>query len=199
PSDSFSVPSSTPFRVPSGINRTPYTRVYRAMSGSYRVCGTERPVGVAGREGPPSQPGDPTRAFDRLFERGHLVVELLLVDDLQHLADAWPRFHPELEHVAAEQNRRRRFVLDPERARAREEPVHRRAIEGAGAAAFAVGLRDARQQLEIDLLRKTPERAVAHLVARLEPGAGLEMLCRDSEHLFADVVAIDRVDVQPVE
>ena len=51
-------------------------------------------------------------------------------------------------------------VLDAERARALEEPVHRRAIERAGAA-VAVGLREARQQLEVDFLRQAPERAVA--------------------------------------
>ena len=40
-----------------------------------------------------------------------------------------PGLEAEREQVAAEQDRRRRAVLDAERARALEEPVHRRAVE----------------------------------------------------------------------
>src|SRR5689334_21021334 len=76
-----------------------------------------------------SQSHDTTRAFDRLLQRRHLIVELLLVDDFQDLAHARSRFHPELEHVTAEQHRRRRPMFDAERARALEKPVHRRAVE----------------------------------------------------------------------
>src|SRR3954468_5893875 len=146
-----------------------------------------------------SQSHDTTRAFDCLLERGHLIVELLLVNNFQDLADARSRFHPELEHVTAEQNRRRRPMLDAERARALEKTVHRRAVETAGPPPFAIRLRDPCQQFEIDLLRESPERAVADFVAHLVPGAGLQMLRGDAEHLLAHVVAIDRVDVEAVE
>ena len=60
-------------------------------------------------------------------------------------------------------------MLDAERARALEEPVHRGAVERAGLAAQAVGLREPREQLEVHLLRQPPERAVADFVAHLEP------------------------------
>src|SRR2546423_13147315 len=65
-----------------------------------------------------SQSHDTTRAFDCLLERGHLIVELLLVNNFQDLADARSRFHAELEHVTAEQHRRRRTMPHAERARA---------------------------------------------------------------------------------
>src|SRR5262249_8527414 len=140
-----------------------------------------------------------TRAFDRLLERGHLIVELLFVHQLQHFADARSRFHPELEHVAAEQNRRRRPMLDAERSRALEKPIHRRAVELSGPAALAVRLRDACQELEVDLLRETAKRAVADLVAHLVPGPRLQMLRGDPEYVPADVVSVDRVDIQSIE
>ena len=60
-------------------------------------------------------------------------------------------------------------MLDAERARALEEPVHRRAVELPRLASDAVGLRDAREQLEVDFVREPAERAVADLVAHLEP------------------------------
>ena len=73
--------------------------------------------------------------------------------------------------MAAEQDRLRRTMLDAERARALEKPVHRGAIEAAGLAAEAVGFRDAREQLEVHFVREPPERAVADFVAHLEPHA----------------------------
>ena len=99
------------------------------------------------------------------------AVQLLFVDRLQDLADPRTRLQAEREQVPAEQDRRRRAMLDAERARALEEPVHRGAVELSGLAAYAVGLGDARQQLEVDLLREPAERAVADLVAHLEPRA----------------------------
>src|SRR3954447_20190844 len=172
-----------------------------SASSRYRRRRTE-----AGQRSPPamsalraSQSHDTTRAFDRLLERGHLIVELLLVDDFQDLADARSGFHPELEHMTAEQNRRRRPMLDAERARALDKPVHRGAIEAAGPAPFAIGLRNAREQFQIHLVREAPERAVADFVTHLVPGTRLQMLRGDPEHLFAHVVAVDGVDVQPIE
>src|SRR4051812_20838366 len=75
-----------------------------------------------------SRSHDTTRALNRLLERSHLVVELLLVDNFQDLADARSRFHSELEHMTAEQDWRRRTMLDAEGAGALEKPVHCRAV-----------------------------------------------------------------------
>src|SRR5262245_29443992 len=101
--------------------------------------------------------------------------------------------------MTAEQNRRWRPLLDAERSRALEEPIHRRAVELARPAAFAVGLRDARQELEIDLLREPAECAVTDFITHLVPGSRLEMLRGDPQHLSADVVSVDGVDVQSIE
>ncbi len=49
------------------------------------------------------------------------------------------------------------------------------------------------------LLRQPTERAVAHLVAHLEPRARLEMMRDEPEHLLADVVAVDRLDIQSIQ
>src|SRR4051794_38112981 len=70
-----------------------------------------------------SQSHDTTRAFDGLLERSHLIVELLLVNNFQDLADPRSRFDAELEHMTAEQNRCWRAMLDAERARALEKPI----------------------------------------------------------------------------
>src|SRR5436190_1510147 len=90
-------------------------------------------------------------------------------------------------------------MLDAERSRALEKPVHGGAIELAGAAAEAVRLRESCQQLQIDFVREPAECAVSDLVAHLEPHAGFEMLRDHAEHLMPDVVAIDRVNVQSIE
>ena len=131
--------------------------------------------------------------------RRDLAVELLFVHRLQNLAHAAARLDTEREQVAAEENRRRRAVLHTERARAIEKPVHGRAVEAAGLAAHAISLRDAGQQFEIHLVREPPEGAVAHLVADLEPGARLEVLRHEPDDLLTDVVAIERVHVEPIE
>src|SRR3989449_3309897 len=104
------------------------------------------------------------RRVDSLLECRDPSVELLLVDGLQDLADTRARLEPELEDVAPEQDRRGRAMLDAERPRALEEPVHRRAIELSRLAALAIGLRDACQQLAIRLLPQSAVRVVTALI-----------------------------------
>ena len=48
-------------------------------------------------------------------------------------------------------------------------------------------------------MREAAEGAVADLVAHLEPRSRLEVLRGDAEHLPADVVAVERVDVEAIE
>ena len=89
-------------------------------------------------------------------------------------------------------------VLHAERARAVEEPVHRRAVEGAGAS-VAVGAAEAHQQFEVDAAGEAAERAVAHRVLRLVERARPQVLGGDRQHLAAHVEAVERVDVEAVE
>src|SRR5207253_609627 len=93
-------------------------------------------------------------------ERRNLPIQLPLVDLLEDFAHSGARVNAELEQMPSHEQWLRGRVLDAERPRALEEPVHGRAVEGAGAAE-AIGLRDAGEQLEVDLLREAPERAVA--------------------------------------
>src|SRR5207302_1840872 len=118
-----------------------------------------------------------------LIEVGDGAVELLFVDGLENLADSRPWLQPEREHMPSEEYRRGWTMLDAERSRAVEKPVHRGAIETAGTPPKAVGLRQPRQQLEIHLLREPPERAVADLAAHLVPGARFQVLGHKSHHL----------------
>ena len=136
---------------------------------------------------------------DRLIQVGDRAVHLLFVDRLQDLADARTGFQAQREQMTPEQDRRRRAMLDAERSRALEKPVHRGAVEGAGLAAQAIRLGEPREQLEVDLVRQPPERAVAHLVAHLEPRARLQMLRHEADDLLPDVVAVDRPHVEPIE
>src|SRR5436190_681550 len=64
-----------------------------------------------------------------------------------------------------EQDRRRRLVLDTKRSCAIEEPLDARTIERARPPG-AIRSRESHEQLEIDLLRQPPERAVGHGIAR---------------------------------
>src|SRR5450755_2086625 len=112
------------------------------------------------------------RRVDGLFERRDRAVHLLFVDRFQDFSDARAGYEAQGEEMAAEQDRLGRPMLDTQRAGALEKPVHRGAVELARLTPFAVGLGDARQQLEIDLVRQTPKGAVADLVAHFEPGPG---------------------------
>ena len=58
-------------------------------------------------------------------------------------------------------------MLDAERAGRVDEPVHRRAVERAGAPE-AVGAGETREQLQVHLLRETTERAVADIAPPCE-------------------------------
>ena len=89
-------------------------------------------------------------------------------------------------------------MFDAEAARAFQEPVHRRAVEVAGPS-LAVSLREAGEQLQIHLAREPAEGAVADAVARGVPHARLEVVRDQAEHLVPGVVAVQRMDVEPVE
>src|SRR5688500_14572018 len=99
--------------------------------------------------------------------------------------------------MPAEEQRRRRPMLDAERTRAIDKPVHRRTIKSARAAE-AVGAGEPREQLEVHFLRQPPERAVAD-VASLVKHAGLEMMSDEADHLAAHVESVDRVDVEAIQ
>src|SRR5207248_510597 len=106
---------------------------------------------------------------DCLVERHDLSIELLFVHRSKDLAHSRSRFQAQFEQVSAEEKRSRSAMLDAERPRALEKPVHGRAIELAGLAAETVRFRESREQLQIDFLREPAEGAVPDLVAHLEP------------------------------
>ena len=89
-------------------------------------------------------------------------------------------------------------MLHAEGACTYEEPVHRRAVECPGPAE-TVGLREACQQLEVNLAGQTSERAVADAVEGLVPHPGLQVVCDQTNHLASHVIAVERVQVQPIE
>ncbi len=95
-----------------------------------------------------------------LVERLHAAHRAAVRKAAQDFAHPRARFDAELEQVPAQDDRRRGAMLDAERARALEKPVDRRAVERSRPPE-AVRLRDAREQLEVDLLRQPAEGAVA--------------------------------------
>src|SRR5205823_6061756 len=89
----------------------------------------------------------PLRRFQCLVESRHPSIELLFVDRFQDLAHSWARLHVECEKMPAQENRRRRMMLDAERAGPLEKPVHRVAIEGAGLSPQTVRFGKPRKEL----------------------------------------------------
>ena len=124
---------------------------------------------------------EPPCFFDSCLDGRDLAVELFFVDLLQDFADARAWREAQRQQVSAEQQRRRRPMFDAERARALDEPVHRRAVEVPGPPE-AVGAREAREQLEIDLLREPAERAVGDVRGLVER-ARLQVMRDESDDL----------------
>jgi len=88
-------------------------------------------------------------------------------------------------------------MLDAERPRALDEPVHRGAVEVSGAPE-AIRAGEPREQLQIHLLRETAKCAIAD-TCRLPERARLQVMSDKSDHLRTDVEAVDRVNVQAIE
>ena len=65
-------------------------------------------------------------------------------------------------------------------------------------APVAVRHRDPREQLEVHFFRQPAERAVAHRRRRLGERVRLQVVRDDPDDLPRDVVAADRLNVQPV-
>ena len=141
---------------------------------------------------------DLPRERQPLFERANFAIELPLENLLEDLAHARPGRDAERDEMAAQDDRLGRRVLDTERARTFDEPVHRGAIERTGSA-VTVRLREPGQQLEVDFLCEAPERAVAHGHRRLLERARFEVMGDQTKDRAPDVVAVQRVHVQPVE
>ncbi len=87
----------------------------------------------------------------------------------------------------------------PSRRARVQKPIHGVAVEAARGAAETVGFRQPREQFEVHFLSETPERAVADLLADLEPHSRLQVLGDQAEHLRANVVAVDRLDAKAVQ
>src|SRR5207237_7327182 len=95
--------------------------------------------------------------------------------------------------------RRGRTMFHAKRACAIEKPIHRGAVEASGFTAQTIGLRQPRQELQIDLVREPPERPVSDLIAHFEPRTGFQVLRDQPSDLLPIVVAIERMNVQAIE
>ena len=92
--------------------------------------------------------------------RRDLAVELLLVNLPEDFADARPWREAERQHVSTEQQRRRRRCSTPSaRARSMNQSIAEQSKSPARPRQSARARRA--EQLQIDLLREPPERAVA--------------------------------------
>ena len=88
-------------------------------------------------------------------------------------------------------------MLDAERTRAIQKPVHCRAVERPRASE-TIRASESSEQLQVYLLRETTEGAIAD-VGRFVEHARLQVLRDEADDLPAHVEAVDRVDVQPIE
>src|SRR5688572_2428757 len=91
------------------------------------------------------------RAFACIFKGRDDAIELQLIDRAKNVTHPGSRLDAQFNQMSSEQDGRGRLVLHAERARALDEPVHRRAIELA-ATPVAVRPREPHQQLEVHLL-----------------------------------------------
>src|SRR6185369_1868110 len=135
--------------------------------------------------------------LDPRLDARDLAVKLLLVNELEYFADPRSGREPKREQMAAEQQRCGRMVLDAERTRALEEPIHRTAVE-VSRAAETVGARHAREEFQVHFLSEAAEGAIADMGC-FPKRSGLEMVRDEADHLSSHVEAVDAVDVQPVE
>src|SRR5688572_10528419 len=119
--------------------------------------------------------------LNRILNGPDFPIKLLLVDLPENFAHSRPRGQPEFEQMTSEKQRWRWLMLDAKRARAVEEPVHRRAVEIAGSAQ-TIGARQPCEQLEVHLLGKPPECAVAD-ICRFVEHAGLEVIRNQADDL----------------
>src|SRR6202163_3387355 len=133
---------------------------------------------------------DAFRGLDRVFEIRDRPIELLFVDRPQNLSQARTWRETECEQVPPEQHRRGGAMLDAQRSRPIEKPVHRRAVECPWTAAKTVGFRQPRQELEVDFVRQPSECAVTNFAAYLEPRTGLQMVRDEAGDLLAHVVSV---------
>src|SRR5262245_47915376 len=138
-----------------------------------------------------------TRFLDPRLDARDLAVKLLLVNDLEYFADPRSGREPKREQMAAEQQRCGRMMLDAERTRALQEPIHRTAVE-VSRAAETVGARHTREEFQVHFLSEAPEGAIADMRC-LPERSRLEMVRDETDHLRSNVEAVDTVDVQPVE
>ena len=76
-----------------------------------------------------TRPRSSLASADSFFRRRERAVELPLVKRVEQSSESRTWLHAERQQVPPQNERRRRRVLDAERARALDEPVHRGAVE----------------------------------------------------------------------
>src|SRR5205809_854101 len=112
----------------------------------------------------------------RFIKRPHLAVKLKLINLPQPLAHCRAGRKPHLKQVAAQEQRRRRLMLDAESPRPLDEPVGglhgaiiSRSSRGTGQPA---GFDEAIKQIDLDMSRKAAKVAIGRLLAAAKELAG---------------------------
>src|SRR5262245_65467341 len=88
-------------------------------------------------------------------------------------------------------------MFDAKTASAGHEPIHRGTVEGARSTE-AVGARQTRQQLQVDLLCKPAKGAIAD-VCRFVEHSRLQVMCHESHDVTPHIEAVDRMHVQSIK
>ncbi len=130
-----------------------------------------------------------------VFEGGHLVIELHLVDVSGELPDAWARLDAEGEEVATEEERGGRGDFDIEIFDSRAEP-------GDGGGGSEAGRFDAGEEPRLDGQREAAELAVGDGGARLllfVPAGGEAAMGVESEDLPPDVILPESLQPEAFE
>lgn len=130
-----------------------------------------------------------------VFEGGHLVIELQVIDLPGQLADAWAGLDAEGEEVATEEERRGRGDFDVERFDTRAEP-------GDGGGGSEAGRLDAGEESRLDGQREASELAVGDGGTRLllfVPAGGEAAVGVESEDLSSDVKLRESLQPEALE
>ena len=132
----------------------------------------------------------PSQFLQSFVQGRNATIELKFVHRLQQCADLWSRVNTFGQHMSTHQQRRRWLMLDAQRSRAFEKPVHGRTVERSRPAVI-VGLGKSREQFRINFLRQPSERPITHRRWCLEEHARFEVVGDDPEHGATHVVPVE--------
>src|SRR5687767_5265267 len=132
-------------------------------------------------------------------------VQLHFIDSARDFAHLWAGFESKLQQMSTQEDWRRWMMIHRQFPRPLDKPflclrrVPLLAWHLWRVAAEGVGASDAIEQLQFTLPSQTPERTFADFIALLVKLARLQMVAHESNHLTAHVIAIKRMNFQPVK